>query len=223
MKKYFFKIRENGQVDLKHMMIRNKNDMIIMLLEIIQIILSYGSRVEMGYNKDRIIVCIDKMKRLFVCYEDKIISFLFPFNIEINTFDNVEYLKLYIAHTGLEIDAQKVSILKSIFLCVLDEMKSMEECVSEIYLALDESQIEDEEKSDYFIIVNYLLNREYGYLRYDHDIKNANGLLHPEHHLDINYSSNSTYKIGLDSAIDDNYFIDLLNLQTDSKFICDKN
>lgn len=223
MKKYLFKIREYGQVDLKHMIIRNKKDIIVMLLEIMQIILSYGSRVEKVHDKEKIVICIDKMKRLIVCYEDKLISFLFPFNIESIIFNNEEYLKFYVANIGLEIDSQKVSILKSIFLTVIDEIKNMEECVSEIYLALDESEIKDKEKADYFVLVNYLLNLEYGYLRYDHDINHVNGLLHPEHHLDINYSANSTYKIGLDDSIDSDYLIDLLDLRTNAKFISDKN
>ena len=50
----------------------------------------------------------------------------------------------------------------------------------------------------------YLLSFESGYLRYDHDEdeNREDPILHPVDHIDLFYSSNSTFKIGLQDRID---------------------
>lgn len=40
-----------------------------------------------------------------------------------------------------------------------------------------------------------------GYIRYDDDIEHMNGDLHPRYHLDINASSDVTFKVGLNQSV----------------------
>ena len=60
---------------------------------------------------------------------------------------------------------------------------------------------------------------EEGYIRYDHDEINENGLLHPLFHYDIFYSSNTTFKIGLKTSINCDHFIDLLQVESNCHFL----
>lgn len=68
-------------------------------------------------------------------------------------------------------------------------------------------------------IIKKLLVFESGYLRYDYDIQHEDGRLHPLNHLDINYSSDGTFKIGLIDSINSDEFIDILDINTESYYI----
>lgn len=219
MKKYYFKLRTFSGYDFKNEMIRKNKDIVLMLLEAIQLInISKYSTDDIDCS-DKLILYVDKMSRIFFSHEDKIISFHFPFIIE--EYDE-QRIKLFVPYRNEEFDSHIVSLVKSIFLTDIDYSKSLEELLEMIWNKLAEDTI-DKDVSDFVLtVVHHLMVTDYGYLRYDHDIEHENGLLHPEHHLDINYSSNSTYKIGLDSSIDSDYFIDLLNSRTNAKFLCDK-
>ena len=43
--------------------------------------------------------------------------------------------------------------------------------------------------------------------------------MHPLNHFDVNYSSKTTFKIGIDSKIDNNFFLDLMDITTDCQYI----
>ena len=50
-------------------------------------------------------------------------------------------------------------------------------------------------------LITFLLSFEAGYLRFDIDELNANGKMHPKEHLDINYSTGCTFKLGLSKEL----------------------
>lgn len=60
---------------------------------------------------------------------------------------------------------------------------------------------------------------EPGYLRYDYDPKRECGQIHPLYHLDINYSKQGTYKIGLKHNLNINNFINLLLLSSECGYL----
>ena len=68
-------------------------------------------------------------------------------------------------------------------------------------------------------LVKHLMLFEPGYIRYDHDREHANGAMHPEHHLDIFFSSDSTMKLGLSTGIGSEWFIDLVNILSECKYV----
>lgn len=64
-----------------------------------------------------------------------------------------------------------------------------------------------------------LMLAEDGYIRYDWDIDREDGEMHPEHHFDVCYSSEATYKVGLSGAVSQKVFIDVLDLETACHFL----
>lgn len=64
-----------------------------------------------------------------------------------------------------------------------------------------------------------LFTTELGYIRYDYDEIHQNGNLHPLNHLDINYSSKGSYKLGLKKRIEIEEFLDILDVQTECRYV----
>ena len=60
---------------------------------------------------------------------------------------------------------------------------------------------------------------EDGYIRYDCDELHQKADIHPLHHLDINYSSGITYKIGLRNSMKLDEFKDVLDTQTECAYL----
>lgn len=69
----------------------------------------------------------------------------------------------------------------------------------------------------YKLIIKMFMT-EYGYVRYDYDEEHCNGNFHPLNHLDVNFSSNAQYKLGLENRINLDTFIDILDLKTNCYF-----
>ena len=68
----------------------------------------------------------------------------------------------------------------------------------ELYVSNDEYEpISD----NAFYVTENLLQSEYGYIRHDYDPRSANGKIHPEYHMDINYSKYATFKYGAERML----------------------
>ena len=68
-------------------------------------------------------------------------------------------------------------------------------------------------------ILTRLLTFDVGYIRYDYDEEHYNGRIHPLHHLDINYTNQSTYKIGLNQSLDILEFKSIIDNQKECWFL----
>lgn len=179
--------------------IRNKNDVIILLLETMNFFLA-GNLIQNKYEKRKVIIYVDKMSRIIYELENKIFSINFPFLCQ----ENNGILK--IKFNDYEINEQIISKL----MIIIYEMKN--NSPSEIIETLIDS-------IELFDILNRLITYEYGYIRYDYDFEHANGNLHPLNHLDINYLNTNQYKLGLDNKLNVEQFIDILDLNTDCYFL----
>ena len=60
-----------------------------------------------------------------------------------------------------------------------------------------EANISESIQDDSFRLFEYLLFTEPGYVRYDDDIRGFKPNIHPRYHLDVNFTPNISYKIGL--------------------------
>lgn len=110
MKEFKIKMtKELANSALKH--IKTKNNIISLLLESIPV-LRFGEKAEKETN-NIMILRIDKMKRLFFVFNEKIFSFNFPFNVE--TSDNGENPIIYDSITNLKIQGKSYSALKTAF------------------------------------------------------------------------------------------------------------
>lgn len=206
----------NKFLDLASKPIRNKNQIISLLLEAIPLI-NNGELIDRPFN-NYIVLRIDKMKRLIFVIENKIFSFNFPFNIERNSEGNNPVI--YDSLTDLELNGLNFAVLKVAYEEIFNENENqgLLDIDSELLKILASFDTKPN-KDQIWQIIKKLLIFESGYLRYDYDEEHQNGNLHPLNHLDINYSSESTYKIGMGKIIDCETFIDILDINTDSHFI----
>lgn len=67
--------------------------------------------------------------------------------------------------------------------------------------------------------INEVWHMEEGYIRYDYDPIYEKTRTHPLNHLDINYSSDITYKIGMNRKISIKEFINILDIKEDCAFL----
>ncbi|MEK4870323.1 hypothetical protein [Niallia sp. FSL W8-1348] len=196
--------------------IRTKNDIIMIMLEAIPL-LTNGDILERPDN-NYIILRVDKMKRLFFVIKNKIFSFNFPFNIEVKLEE--ENPIIYDFSTDLELDALNLTVLKSAYeeIFLENEIKGLLDLDSELIQIIDSFESKPN-KDQIWQILKKLLIFEPGYLRFDFDELHENGKLHPLNHLDINYSSDGTFKIGIEHTINCNTFIDILDINSDSYYL----
>lgn len=187
--------------------IRDKTDYAKIIVVAAKIFLiDYLPDVSKCNSKIRLV--IDKMSRLFFYKNEKFYSISFPFNVE--TEENV--VKKITSYSGRKLDNQSISALISI----LDNPEfQLNPSPIDFY-----SQSNDIDE-DSFSLLEEIFRFEPAYIRYDNDLDNENGKKHPQHHLDFNYSSYGTFKFGLKIVPDENYFQNLMDINTDCSFLDD--
>lgn len=154
---------------------------------------------------------IDKMSRLFFYTENKVYSISFPFTILTNEKNEIEEIR---TKSGRDIDNRAVSAI----LAILGS-----ESFSKT-LSLRSYDIDSDSIDIYGIdILEELLTVEPSYIRYDIDDVRANGHMHPVHHIDVNYSSYSTFKLGFQKKISEEDFIDIQNIRTNCFYMVNSN
>lgn len=183
--------------------IERKSDYLTMLMNVCDFILSSKSDIKEYYHyTPQLNDLIIKDSRIFIFYHsDKYVSMYFPFRYCLK--DNIFYFGSF------NINAITISHIRTIMKMIDDKdgfQKIEEKCNSGV-LPTDDEYV----KPNDFIIAKLLLEIEPGYVRFDHDIKNANGRIHPLYHLDINYDVNITYKIGVNYHISPERFFNIFN------------
>lgn len=195
--------------------VRKKQDNIALILDILNILM-IGE--EQDRIKGKIVIKLDKMSRLFCFLEEKYFSMVFPFDIEQRTGNENVYI-IYDTILDMEIDNRIVVLLERMLDRIDFAKNSVDEIIENAYLDVSEEEYTEREISNCFGLMLRLLSMELGYIRYDYDPEHANGDLHPLHHLDINYSSRGTYKLGIKKKMEKDEFVDLLDIKTDCKYV----
>ena len=191
--------------------LRTKRDLILLVLNTIRII---GINVSTGEKKGKIVLKVDYMNRLFYEIENKIFSIQFPFLIELKEENS---FRVYDNYAGVEIDNKIISLLIGMFENYDSEIITFEDFFTELYQSADAS--EDVEAETLWILIKRMAIFDVGYLRYDHDKEHENGKMHPLNHLDINFESNSTYKIGLNDRMSLEEMIDIVDISSKCSFL----
>lgn len=150
----------------------------------------------------------DKMSRLFFYNDSNFFSVSFPFHV-IELISGEIEIKTY---SGKILDNKNISTIHSI--------------INNEQFRINPSPIDFLMESTNYDLLSFSLLEEImffepAYVRYDYDLQNENGKLHPKHHLDINYSSYCTYKFGINKGIDTSHFENILNINTECSFIND--
>lgn len=192
--------------------IRSKRDIILLLLETLKLI--NNTEDDILDAKGKIIIYVDKMSRVFYQTDKKMFSFYFPFALDEKEPD---CYRIYDVLTDLEITNQMISLLISIFKRDGKLGESLENAMD--YIIESATDYEYRNIDDIWRMLFKLWYTEDGYIRYDYDPEHENAKNHPLYHLDVNYSSGSTYKIGLKNSLQFNGFKDLLDITTDSSYL----
>lgn len=187
-------------------------------IDIIKLCIKYVKFAPLAYTgkdvKGSSILCIDKMRRLFVLYGSSIHSVHFPFSVRQDENNIIFYYENY------DLDAKTTSLLLDFFERY-DELGSMEDMYDVYLKLLDDYSVSGAiYENDLWKLICYLLIFEPAYLRYDEDFSTEKELeKHPRYHLDINYSNTSTYKIGLRAKISIEEYINILDRNKNCVFV----
>ena len=193
--------------------IRSRNDIVMLLLHIVKFLLQVNVCDDFESTKDvELIIKVDKMSRIFICTEEKIHTFHFPF--ELKTISN----KFQICYQGEIIDNLHIAVLMSLFyeVNIISDINQLYE------LFLDIEKINQLSKEDFRLcskLITLLLSFEIGYLRYDYDERYNNGDIHPLNHLDINFTNGSTFKLGLKEKINQTVLDDIVDTGTNCHYL----
>ena len=185
--------------------VRDKISALITIINTVKYILIGEAKPTRKQASDvQIILCDSKrMKRIFYCVENKYISMSFPFNHINNKF----YFK------EVYVDNEVISHINSFLTC--EQVSTSCDLSLDVLLGDDNLVV----RQDVFFIFIGLLMFEDGYIRYDYDPKHENKFSHPVNHLDINYSTPATFKLGLKTSFFCTDFIGMLDNQKTRKII----
>lgn len=194
--------------------VRNRMDVIKIVIKTCELIIDeqYSICEHIRDVKDKSFIYMDKMKRIVISTENQLFSIGFPFNVDI---DNV---KITYLNNTITINNHILSVIESL-INVLDERCSIEEILEKIWEEEGFEQASDAEKYSICTLITVLLSYEVGYIRYDYDDVHENGKLHPLNHFDVNYSTNTTYKIGANKKLDIELFLKLLDITSECLYL----
>lgn len=195
--------------------VRKKQDIVLVVLDVMNILLIGETQ---NASKGTLWIKRDKMSRLFCFLEDKYFSVVFPFETEYDM-EHDQIVRIYDTAQDMEIDSRLLVLLRRMLEKIDFEKNSVEKIFEDAYLDVAEDGYTDTEISKCFGLILNLLSTELGYIRYDHDPKHENGVLHPLHHLDVNFSVRGTYKFGLNKDVEIDEFVDMLDTKTACRYI----
>ena len=121
--------------------------------------------------------------------------------------------------SDIRINNRSVALLERMLEKIDFEESSIDEIIEEAYLDVAEDGYTDKDIDMCFGLILRLLSMELGYIRYDYDPERENGRLHPLYHVDINYSTKGTYKLGMNKKMETAEFIDMLDTKTDCRYV----
>jgi len=213
MKKYSYNIARWSS-DKIFPPIRSKKDSIRLLMNTLKLMI-INEELPEQHIIGKIVLVISKMRRLFYFSKDKCFSINFPFFVS-ETDNGLIYYSDHIS----DIDSRVTSVV----IGLLSKAEKFEaNCVLEFADHIAD-HIADVEESDqeYWPFLRELLLHEDGYVRYDYDEERKNDRIHPLHHLDIFYSSETTFKLGLKQQIEEDFLIDILSIETNCTYLDNK-
>lgn len=206
MKKYEFFLGER-EVNEYFSPIRQKEDVIKLLMYAIKTMLL--PPIDSSSAKGKMLLLVSKTSRLYFFTDSKYFSIAFPIFVKEENGGTLRFSSHYIE----DVDSKITSDILGLMTC---EKALASECVLDFLEPLWESP-EDFHRYLWTFLKELLLFED-AYIRYDYDIEHENGRIHPLHHLDVFYSS-GTFKIGLENYIDDDFFINIMNLETDCLYL----
>ncbi len=210
MKEYSFNI-DQRQVRQLFSPIREKRDVVRLLMRIIKLML-VNSSPRANEVKGEVVLHVSKMSRLFFFSDFRYFSVCFPFSVR-EGMDTFEFSLGGVVDVDSKITSDVLSFIDS------DANFNINCAYQFIEPVLDISRYEP----NFWTLLLKLLTLDDGYIRYDYDEENEQGLIHPKNHYDVFYSSNSTFKVGLKGKLKKEEMIDFVKLESDCHFLEEPN
>ncbi len=206
MKEYSFGI-DQRQVDQLFSPIRDKRDVVRLLMKIIKLMLVNAPPKAID-TKGEVVLHVSKMSRIFFFSAFRYFSICFPFTVS-----DEEGFLAFSSGGIIDVDSKTTSDVLSF---INSDENFNVNCVYQfIEPILDISHYEP----NFWMLLLKLLTLDDGYIRYDYDEENEQGLIHPKNHYDVFYSSNSTFKVGLKGKLKKEEMIDFVKSESDCHFI----
>lgn len=156
-----------------------------------------------GQNFDIAIFSGD-YSRALIKKSDGYFSMAIPFQI----IDDGEQIRFNFDLASEDVSGSFISIIRNAILTCREGPHSHEEVIVSI---ADSFGLDVRSAADYYDAFTSLLTDDHGYFRFDDDLKNANGDIHPRYHFDFFFKNNSSIKIGLDTSADIDCFYALFD------------
>lgn len=206
MRRYSFDV-DAYQAESLFQVIRTKKDIVHLLMNAVKIMLLPPLRLP--GRAAEIHLHVAKMSRLFFVADLKVFSINFPFSaVEVED-GSLKFRTVEHSNIGSRVTSQVLSLLDDAFSPDCREILAFAEPILDIC----------DSDEEFWSLFRSLLTLDDGYIRLDHDEKNENGHRHPLHHLDVFYSSSSTFKVGLRKAMPFETFSDVLDIGTDCHYL----
>lgn len=203
-------VKKPEYIDIFNKGIRDKKDLVNGLIKLITLFntFSYESIKAKDKSDADVLIIVERMCRCFIVEANSIHTFQIPFTIR--QYD--AYLSFL--YEDEPIDSKMCAILESWISRYWNESF---ENIFDFWADLEEDEEDYNTGSNcyqdrFWRMYLELLQFESGYVRYDHDELRQDEDTHPKDHLDIFYSSNCTFKLGLRKEIDVGVFSRILNV-----------
>lgn len=179
--------------------IREKKDIIVVLLESIRLMIN-GNTSPPKNSNGKLVLYVGKASRLIFFSEKKFFSINFPFFID--NFNDCLIYDISYDKKRLVIDGEIVSQMMEI---ILEKNIFDSQSISSFYEALDNICVQKQVWECLFKLLTF----EDGYIRFDNDTKNVTAN-HPQYHIDLFYDEHNKIKFGFHNNINNNIFSKLV-------------
>lgn len=167
----------------------------------------------------------EKLQRIFFLnrypnYREKemytIQSFVFPFKLEKT---KLEEIKIWysLPSIRIEMDAATISQITTL-INIIDSQETWGDTWVEELMDLLYGKNRNIKTHEIFYIVNEFLTFDFGYLRFDNDPEHEEEN-HPRYHIDVHMNNKATYKLGFYETVNIKEFIELLDNNSQIRFI----
>lgn len=198
--------------------IRHKIDLMNISVSLMIKLSSLDSNSNLNSNTNCVFMKSKDTHRYCIISDNQIMSAILPFRFDFNCELNFNHDRDFIDLNDLYILSMCIGKIKyeidNAIDLLSDDIRSIIDEVLIGDLNLDKMQ-----EFKYKKLLNHMFFQEDGYLRFDYDEENSNEHIHPLNHIDINFSNNSTFKLGLKERIDFHTFWDILRSDTNCFYL----
>lgn len=195
--------------------VRDQLDNLWNILVIVEAInFSQYCRVDGHFDGFDVAVFTKETHRFLVAKNDGYFSMANPFQviiIEEDIYFNCDVMEEHV-------DGFFISVMRNAIQTVKDTYHSYEDIVLSIS---DNFGLDFAQATKYYDAFTSLVSDDHGYFRFDDDMNNENGNIHPRYHFDIFYKNSTSIKIGYDKFAEFDCFLSLTDKNKDKKYLLD--